>query len=77
MWNKFFCCFYSFAEILDSSHFCPGFYYDGIYYEIQYDDEDILQVVDFGIDEYKEMGDVLTEEQVIELTKSIREDHEN
>lgn len=67
-----FSCFYSFAEILDSSHFCPGFYFDGVYYEIQYDDKDCLQVVDFGVDERKEVGDVLTEGQIIELTESIR-----
>jgi hypothetical protein len=67
-----FSCFYSFAEILDSSHFCPGFYFDGVYYEIQYDDENVLKVVDFGIDECKEVGDILTEEQIIVLTENMR-----
>ena len=44
-----FTVFYSFAEILESHHFCPAWSYDEIYYEIQYDNEDVLQVIDFGI----------------------------
>jgi len=67
-----FSVFYSFAEILESHHYCPGFYFDGVYYEIQYDDKDCLQVVDFGINEREVFGNVLTEEQVIELTENIK-----
>lgn len=67
-----FSALYSFADILQSPHFCPGFYFEKVYYEIQYDDKNVLRIVDFGVDECKEVGDVLTEEQIIELTESIR-----
>ena len=66
-----FSVFYPFSRILESHLFCPGFYFDGVYYEIQYDDENALRVVDFGVDECKEVGDVLTEEQIIEFVKMI------
>lgn len=44
-----FTVFYSFAEILESHHFCPAWSYDEIYYEIQYDNEDVILKMGFGI----------------------------
>jgi hypothetical protein len=61
-----------FAEILESHHYCPGFYFEQVYYEIQYDDNNYLRVVDFGVKGCKEIGDILTEEQIIELTENMR-----
>lgn len=54
-----FSVFYPFSRILESHLFCPGFYFDGVYYEIQYDDENVLRVVDFGVREWKVVGDIL------------------
>jgi len=67
-----FTVFYSFAEILESHHFCPAWSYDEIYYEIQYDNEDVLQVIDFGVRGHREEGDVLTVDEVIKLTKLLQ-----
>jgi len=68
-----FSVFYSFAEILESHHFCPGFTFNGIYYEIQYDEFDRLQVLMFPFRGHMgDEGQVLTEEQVIELAKNIK-----
>ena len=67
-----FTVFYSFAEILESHHFCPAWDFDGSYYEIQYDAEDCLQVLDFGVRGWKDAGDILTDKEVIELTINIR-----
>lgn len=63
-----FSVFYSFAEILTSHNFCPGFTFDNVYYEIQYDNEDCLRVLDFGVREWKEEGDILTAEGIESLT---------
>ena len=67
-----FSVFYSFSQILESYHFCPGFYHKETYYEIQYNDVDCLKVLDFGEKEWKEMGDELTEKDIIELTENIK-----
>jgi len=67
-----FSVFYSFAQILESHHYCPGFYFEQVYYEIQYDDNNYLRVIDFGVKGCKEIGDILTEEQIIELTENMR-----
>lgn len=67
-----FTVFYSFAEILESHHFCPAWDFDGSYYEIQYDSENCLQVLDFGVKGWKEVGDILTDKQIVHLTKIIR-----
>lgn len=66
-----FTVFYPFSRILESHHFCPAFTFEDCYYEIQYDNEDCLQVLDFGQKGYKEVGDVLTEEEIQELTASL------
>jgi len=65
-----FTVFYSFSRILESHHFCPAWDFEGVYYEIQYDNEDCLQVLDFGRKGHKEVGDVLTEKEIQELTTS-------
>lgn len=67
-----FTVFHSFAEILESHHFCPAWSYDEIYYEIQYDNEDVLQVIDFGIRGHREEGYTLTTDGVIKLTQLLK-----
>jgi len=42
-----FTVFYSFAESLQSHHFCPGFEFEGGYYEIQKKDNDELNLLLF------------------------------
>lgn len=71
-----FTVFYSFAEILESHHRCPAFTFRDVYYEVQYDEDNYLRVLDFGVREWKEEGDVLTEKEIEELTKQIQEDYE-
>lgn len=68
-----FTAFYPFSRILESHHFCPAWDFEGVYYEIQYDNEDCLQVLDFGIRGHREIGNVLNEKDVVGLTKSILE----
>jgi hypothetical protein len=68
-----FSVFYPFSRILESHLFCPGFYFDGVYYEIQYDDYDNLKLVDFGVREWKEVGDELSLEEIVKLTENIKE----
>lgn len=70
-----FTVFYSFAEILSSSHFCPAFTFNNIYYEIQYDSEDCLQVLDFGTNGWREEGEEIAEEYIKLLTESIRDEY--
>lgn len=69
-----FTVFYSFAEILESHNFCPAWDFDEVYYEIQHNDKDCLHVLDFGVKGWKEVGAILTEEQIIELTENIRKE---
>lgn len=71
-----FSVFYPFAEILDSHLFCPGFYFDDVYYEVQYDEKNNLQVLDFGVKEWKEKGDEMTDAYINSLTYSIKERYE-
>ena len=66
---------YSFAEILESHHFCPGFTFNDIYYEIQYDNKNCLRVLDFGVKGYKEEGDEMTDNYIVDLTENIRKDY--
>ena len=70
---EIFSVFNSFAEILESHNYCPGWTFELQYYEIQYDEFDRLQVLMFPFrgcmgDE----GHVLTEEQIIELTENMK-----
>ena len=68
-----FSVFYSFTEILESHHYCPGWEFDLQYYEIHYDDFDRLQVLMFPFRGHMgDEGQVLTEEQVIELAENIK-----
>lgn len=67
-----FTVFYSFAEILESHNFCPAWDFEGAYYEIQYDDEDNLQVLDFGYKGNMEIGKILTEKEIVCLTSDIK-----
>lgn len=66
-----FAVFYDFREILQSSHFCPAFYVDDVYFEIQYDDDNNLSVIDFGTKGWKEQGDELTEAYIKSITDKI------
>ena len=69
-----FSVFYSFSAILESHHFCPGFEFGLEYYEIQYDDFDVLQVIKFPFRGYmNDKGQVLVEEQVIDLVERLKE----
>lgn len=63
-----FSVFYSFAEILESRHYCPGFTYGEYYYEIQYDDSDNLHVLRWSAKSKNDAeGYVLTEKETEEL----------
>ena len=67
-----FSVFYSFAEILESHHFCPGFEFDNQYYEIQYDEFDNLQVLEFPFrGNMDDEGSVLNSQEIDKLTKKI------
>ena len=69
-----FSVFYSFSATLESRHYCSGWEFELEYYEIQYDDFDVLQVIKFPFRCYiGETGEVLTEEQVIELVERLKE----
>lgn len=64
--------FYSFAEILESHHFCPGFEFDNQYYEIQYDEFDTLQVLKFPFrGNMGDEGSVLNNQEIEKLTKKL------
>ena len=67
-----FTVFYSFAEILENHFFCPAFTFDGVYYEVQYDETDCLKVVDFGVNGRKEIGDEMTDAYIESLTINIK-----
>lgn len=67
-----FSVFYSFAEILESHHYCPGFYWDDVYYEVQYDDSDNLRVLNFGERGWREEGLIMENEDIINLTNNLR-----
>lgn len=63
-----FSVFYSFAEILESHHYCPGFTYRGYYYEVQYNDSDNLHVLKWNAKSKNNAeGYVLTEKEIEEL----------
>ena len=74
-----FTVFYPFAEILESHHKCPAFTFKNVYYEVQYDNENCLRVVDFGVREWKDEGDILTTKEIeslkIELMSTGRKDY--
>lgn len=67
-----FTVFYSFAEILSSHHFCPAFDYDDVYYEIQYDISETLQVLNFGERGWREEGLIMTKEEIESLTLNLK-----
>lgn len=67
-----FSVFYSFAEILESRHYCPGFYWDDVYYEVQYNNSDNLRVLNFGEREWREEGLIMEKEDIINLTNNLR-----
>ena len=70
-----FTVFYSFAEILESHHFCPAWDFELQYYEIQYDEFYRLQVLQFPFRScIGDKGHILTEEQIIDLTENIRKE---
>ena len=67
-----FSVFYSFAEILESNHFCPGFEFNNQYYEIQYDEFDNLQVLEFPFrGNMGDEGSVLNNQEIEKLTKKL------
>jgi hypothetical protein len=64
---------YSFAEILDSHHFCPGFDFENSYYEVQYDNNNCLHLMYFPFRGY--MGDeglVVEEKDILELIENLK-----
>lgn len=65
-----FSVFYSFAEILTSHHYCPGFDFQGMYYEIQYDYFDHLKLLMFPF--HNSEGTVLKDEEILELIKELK-----
>lgn len=68
-----FSVFYPFSAILESHHYCPGFEFDDEYYEIQYDDSDMLQVLKFPIrSRMGDEGQVLTEKEIKELLTHLK-----
>ena len=69
-----FSVFYSFAEILESHCFCPGFTFDGVYYEIQYNSANELIVLEFSKNAiFGDLGYIMTDEDIVELTNKIKE----
>ena len=73
-----FSAFYSFAEILESRHFCPGFEFDNQYYEIQYDEFDTLQVLEFPFRGHMDdEGSVLNSHEIEMLTKKLLNNESN
>lgn len=72
-----FTVFYPFSATLESHNYCSAFTFNNVYYEIQYDVNDILTVVDFGVKGWKEIGDEMTEAYIESLTNSIRNNETN
>jgi len=68
-----FTVFYSFADFLKSIYSCPAFEFEGLYYEIQHDNSDELQILDFGYRGCKDVGDKLTKYEVSSLTRRLEE----
>jgi hypothetical protein len=68
-----FAAFYSFAEILESSHYCPGFEFDKRYFEVQYNKDNCLQLIVFPFSAHMgDEGTVLSEEGVLELIEELK-----
>lgn len=69
-----FSVFYPFSATLESHHYCSGWEFELEYYEIRYDDFDILQVIKFPFRGHMgDTGQVLTEEQITELVERLKE----
>lgn len=69
-----FTVFYTWEEMQKSHHFCPAWDFDNYYYEIQYDNSDELQVLEFHQRGYfNEEGRILSEEEIIQMTKDLVE----
>lgn len=67
-----FTVFYSFAEFLESNHFCPAFDFEGYYYEIQYDNSNELQVLRWYSDSHNDSeGYILEEDEIKELSNDL------
>jgi hypothetical protein len=70
--NLVFSVFYSFAEILDSYHFCPAFEFEQSYYEVQFDGDNNLKLLEFPFRGH--MGDEgweVEEKDILKLIKSL------
>jgi hypothetical protein len=65
-----FSIFYSFAEILTSPHYTPGFDFKDMYYEIQYDYFDHLKLLIFPFN--NSGGTVLKDEEILKLVKELK-----
>ena len=65
-----FSAFYSFAEILTSHHYTPGFDFQGMCHEIQYDYFDHLKLLIFPF--HNSEGTVLKDEEILELIKELK-----
>lgn len=64
-----FTVFYSFAEILESPHFCPAFDFENSYYEVQYDTDDSLQLLEFPY--MSDEGWVVEEKDILKLIENL------
>jgi len=68
-----FSVFYPFSVILKSHHFCPGFEFEGVYYEVQYSNSDELRLLEFGKNALLgDLGHSLSDEDVIELVERLK-----
>ncbi len=69
-----FTVFYTWEEMQKSHHFCPAWDFDNYYYEIQYDNSDELQVLEFHQRDYfNEEGRILSEEEITQMTRDLVE----
>ena len=65
---------YSFSAILESHHFCPGFEFEGVYYEVQYSSSDELVLLEFSKNALLgDLGHSLSDGDVMELVERLKE----
>jgi len=69
-----FSVFYPFSAILESHHYCPGFEVEGVYYEVQYNSNDELILLEFNKNALLgDLGHPLSNEDVMELVERLKE----
>lgn len=68
-----FSVFYPFSRAFESHHFLPGFTFDGSYYEIQDDSEEVLNVVQFHTNSLLgAMGYKMYDEDIFDLIENLK-----